>query len=1291
MLQTGNNNDILHMNRTRLLLVCLLFSAARLRSQVPGTPLLDTREPAAFPIVQAARACPIYVDSLDLNTVRKAASWLQRDIELVSGRKPDLLHAPAAPCLIIIGSLEHSALIRQLAGTKKINTDSLAGQWEAYQIQVVDAPLPGVEKALVIAGSDRRGTAYGVFDLSQMLGVSPWYWWADVPVRRREELWLRGDFFKTDKPVVRYRGIFINDEAPALSGWAGEKFGGFNAGFYEHVFELLLRLKANYLWPAMWGNAFYDDDPQNAALADEYGIVMGTSHHEPLGRAHDEWKRYGNEGSWDYARNDSSLRAFWRTGLERMKTYDKIVTVGMRGDGDKPMSHDTATALLERIVADQRQIIVEVTGKPPAETPQLWALYKEVQDYYDQGMRVDDDITLLLCDDNWGNLRKLPKPGAPPRAGGYGIYYHFDYVGGPRNYKWLNTNNIARVWEQMHLAWRYGADRIWIVNVGDIKPMEFPIQFFLDYAWNPGRLPVQQLRAYTAAWAARQFGPRYAADIAGILRDYTGINARRKPELLEPGTYSLAHYREAENAVAEYRRLETRAEAIYQALPVQYRDAFYQLVLFPVKACANLTDLYVTTAQNRLYAQQGRARTNELAQRAQALYAKDAELTRYYHDTLSGGKWNHMMAQTHIGYTYWQQPPEQTMPAQVTIELPAPADAGVSVEGLSEQLELPEINTALPQTRYIEIFNKGRAPFDFSITAEAPWLTLSATKGRVTDEQRIGVGVDATKAPKGRQRVSLRIETGTGQQFTVFAPVFNPELRGFYGFIAADHTISIAAEHFTNKVETGDIHWQLLPDIGRAGSGMTAFPVTAPPQTPSAQSPRLEYRIWAADTGTATVALYLSPTLNFNESASLRCAVSIDDETPEIANVTPDLSVRAWGQLVADNISIVKTAHRLKTPGLHTLKYWLVDAGVVLQKITLIHGPEKPSYLGAPETLVFLPDPAEKGLKDYYKDYFPIGVAVSPQLLDEVQAAGVIKREFNSLTAENAMKPGPIHPEEDRYNWAPADRIVEFAQTNGLRLRGHTLCWHNQTPDWFFKTNGRTATKAELLARLQQHIADVVGRYKGKIYAWDVVNEAVPDAGDSLYRPTEYYRIIGTEYIEKAFEYAHAADPGAKLFYNDYNTENPAKRERIYRLLKALKDKGVPIHGVGLQGHWSIYEPEAAELEASIQKFASLGLEIQFTEVDVSVYPKEHSARAHRPTDLSAFTPEQEQRQAAHYNMLFGIFRKYKDQITGVTFWNLSDRHSWLDDFPVPGRKDYPLLFDENMERKKAYQAVTEF
>jgi hypothetical protein len=644
------------------LAVCLFISvqAQTIIADKPQTGL-PAGQAGSAEIVTAGTSAIICIDRADFELIQRSAGWLQQDIEMVTGKKLFVANAlpTSAKTIIIIGTVEKSSFIQQLVKTKKLNIDKIKNKWDAYLIQAIANPFKGINSAVVIAGGNKRGAAYATLELSKQIGVSPWYWWADVPVKKKNALYINAGKMITDAPKVKYRGIFINDEAPAFSGWTREKFGGFNHVMYEKMFELILRLKGNYLWPAMWGNAFYDDDSLNIKSADSFGIVIGTSHHEPLMRAHDEWRRYG-KGKWDYDSNEVRLKEFWKAGMRRA-TNEKIVSVGMRGDGDQPMSRQTATALLERIVKDQRQIIEEVTGKPAAQTPQLWALYKEVQDYYDKGMRVPDDVTLLLCDDNWGNIRKLPKLNEKPRAGGYGIYYHFDYVGGPRNYKWVNTNPIARVWEQMHLAYEYGVRQIWIVNVGDLKPMEFPISFWLDYAWNPEKIGQNDLQKYTEQWAADQFGSKHAVAIADIISKYTKYNGRRKPELLDANTYSILNYDEAGRVTKDWNDLLTKAEHINNDLPPEYRDAYFELVLHPVRACSNLQHLYTQVAWNRYEASRNSPVANRNADAAKRFYNNDSVISAQYH-AVAAGKWNHMMDQTHIGYTYWQQPPRQRMP-----------------------------------------------------------------------------------------------------------------------------------------------------------------------------------------------------------------------------------------------------------------------------------------------------------------------------------------------------------------------------------------------------------------------------------------------------------------------------------------------------------------------------------------------------------------------------------------------------------------------------------------------------
>lgn len=920
-----------------------------------------------FPIVsKGTGAVPIYIDPKDHWLVGKAAKLLQEDIRRVTGVTPEIItglpNGKGIPYAIIIGSMDQSPLVQQLARQNMI-PPSLSGKWESYILKTIRQPVAGVDKALIIAGSDRRGTAYGIFELSRQMGVSPWYWWADVPIEQKNALFFHGNrIIQSGPPAVKYRGIFLNDEAPSLSGWVRQKYGGYNHLFYEKVFELLLRLKANYLWPAMWGSAFNDDDPQNPVTASNYGIVMGTSHHEPMLRSQQEWKRFGS-GPWNYQTNAPVLDSFWKKGIEHMDDHESIVTVGMRGDGDKPMEEGSNIALLEKIVADQRSIIAKVTGKDPAATPQSWALYKEVQDYYDKGMRVPDDVTLLLCDDNWGNVRKLPKPGDPNRGGGYGMYYHFDYVGGPRNYKWLNTNPIPRVWEQMHLTKEYGADRIWIVNVGDLKPMEFPITFFLDYAWDPSRWPAEKLPEYTRDWAREQFGPAFADSIAGMLTRYTTYNGRRKPELLTPDTYSLVNYQEAEKAAADYDELDREARNLNGQLPKNCRDAYFQLVLYPIEACANLNDLYFTVAKNRLYAAQGRAATNHLADLAKGLFTRDSLLSRKYNEEIADGKWNHMMDQTHIGYTSWQEPRYNTMPVVNTPDLAANTGShwGVSVEGTATwwpsadtaKALLPVFNPYRHADHYIEIFNRSSTPFTCSIRAGASWIQTDTADQRIDEEQRIWIHVDWTRAPSGYHQAPVTITGPNSAKVTITVTIDNPTLPrpgGFKGFIETDGYVAIEAEHYAKAVTTKDIRWQTIPDLGRTLSGVEASPVTAAPQTPDGNSPRLEYQLYLFDTGTVSIRAYFSPILAFNRHA-IHYAISVDDETPQIVDLTSGNEDRGvWDKMVADNIRVSLSTHRINRPGTHLVKYWLVDPGPILEKIVVDAGGVKPSYLGPPES-----------------------------------------------------------------------------------------------------------------------------------------------------------------------------------------------------------------------------------------------------------------------------------------------------------------------------------------------------
>ncbi|MDR6626379.1 glycosyl hydrolase 115 family protein [Caulobacter segnis] len=659
-----------------------------------------TGKGSSLALIQKGHPAAVYIDANANPAVRHAAESLRGDLARVGGGeavKLDDLSKANGP-VVILGVLGQSPVIDGLVKAGKLKVEDLQGQWEGFRQVVVERPAPNIPRALVIVGSDRRGAVFGAYDLSERIGVSPWVWWADVPVTRKSDLFLTAGA-RADHPRVKYRGFFINDENPAFSGWTKAKFGGVNSKAYAHVFELMLRLKGNYLWPAMWApKAFNDDDPQSKVIADEMGVVMGSSHHEPMTRAQAEWHRDNDQGApskgerggrWDYTTNAENLRTFWRGGIERMMSkgdgapYESVVTVGMRGDGDEPMAEGAATQLLEKIVADQRQIIADVTGKPADQTPQIWALYKEVQDYYDYGMRVPDDVTLLFADDNWGQIRRLPVAGKDklPRAGGYGVYYHFDYVGGPRNYKWINTNQVAKVWQQMDLAYQREARNLWIVNVGDIKPMEYPLSFFLRMAWNPEAMTPKALAAFPREWAGETFGPALAGEIGAALSEYETLASRRKPELIDQDTFPLGPDNgagpldggEFGDIVDRWRALDAKVAAIKTRLRPDQMDAYYQLVEYPVTAFANLYEMYYATALNRRLSARNDARANVFAEKVETAFKRDADLTAQYH-ALNGGKWDGMMNQVHMSYVIWNDPTQQTMPSVARVSADTPPE-----------------------------------------------------------------------------------------------------------------------------------------------------------------------------------------------------------------------------------------------------------------------------------------------------------------------------------------------------------------------------------------------------------------------------------------------------------------------------------------------------------------------------------------------------------------------------------------------------------------------------------------
>jgi hypothetical protein len=950
-------------------------------------PLVNSKG-EGFILSASGKSSPFLISSEDFPGVIRAFKDLQTDIEKVTGAKPDFLFRKPSKtgAIVIAGTLGKSDLIDRLVKSGKLDVTKVRGQWETFSIQVISKPFPKVKEALVIVGSDKRGTIYGIYELSASIGVSPWYWWADVPVEHKDALYVNRDVIVQGPPSVKYRGIFLNDEYPNLTRWITAKFGtvkpsvnppvhegiaNYNRDFYTKLFELMLRLKGNYLWPAMWNNAFNEDDTLNPKLADEYGIVMGTSHQEPMIRAQKEWDRRYKQtlGSWNYTRHEDVLHAFWREGIKRNRYFESIITMGLRGADDTEMGPGGPEAnmkKLEKIVEEQRRIIAEEMNPDVTKVPQMWCLYKEVQEYYTKGLRVPDDITLLWAEDNWGNIRRVPSSDERKRSGGAGIYYHFDYHGGPRSYQWINTSPLPKIWDQLTFAKQYGADRIWIVNVGHFKAYSLPMQYFLDLGWYGDSLRADNIRAYTRAWSVQQFGEAFADETAEILAQYTRFNSRRKPELLSPSTYSLIDYAEAETVVLEYNTIAAKAEEIYNRLPQEKRDAYYQLVLFPTRASALVNELYLAAAKNNLYAKQQRASTNEWAEETQRLFRNDTSLMGYFNTIFAGGKWKHFMDQAHLGYTSWNDPPVNSL-RHIDLKTYEPPDTsimGVSLEGSElcwpdnqNVAVLPEFDVFNKQTRFIDIFNKGLNPFDFEITAD-PWIVMGESKGKIQNEKRIPVSINWEKVPKGRSKGSIAI-TGSGNKVEVVVTAFKPDNLNpgqLEGFVETNGYVSIEVGHFLKNTSVGENRWLPVEDFGHTLSGMRATSgVNSPAHTPGKDSPCVEYGMFLFSEGEAEVIVYVAPTLNFLPGRPVRYAVAFDDSEPQMITMVPaDFDAmngnRDWEKTVSDNYRITISKHTIGDPGYHTLKIWMVDPGVVLQKIVVNTGGVKPSYLGPPES-----------------------------------------------------------------------------------------------------------------------------------------------------------------------------------------------------------------------------------------------------------------------------------------------------------------------------------------------------
>jgi hypothetical protein len=820
----------------------------------------------------------IYVDNGDAKLTGIAAGLLADDVQRVTSRKPRVVNdaAQLGRDAVIIGTVGNSALIDRLITDKKIDAADVRGQWETYKLQVVANPITGVDRALVIFGSDRRGTAYGVVTLSKAIGVSPWYWWADVAPTHQDALLISPASVKEGPPSVKYRGIFINDEDWGLEPWAAKYFdpqqGNIGPKTYEKVFELLLRLRLNYIWPAMHAcSTEFGKIERNITLADEWGIVAGASHPEAMNRNNVDWPKL-NLGEWRYDTNRQAVYNYWEEWAKKRGPYEAVWTVGMRGVHDAPMlgpaDMPSKVKILEQAIADQRDLLRKYVNPDIEKVAQIFTPYKEALAQYRAGLKLPEDVTIVWTEDNFGYIRQLSNPREQKRKGGSGVYYHISYLGN-FSYVWLNTTPPALIWEEMSKAYDYGADKVWVLNVGDIKPGEIGIDFWSRLGWDINSYHHDTVGNFLTDWAGETFGADYAKPIAAVMEKYYRMGYARKPEAMKPDLFK-DNYGETGRRYLDYIKLRGAALDINQSLPKEKRDAFFELVLYPVEMADLTNEVFMCAGKNNELAKSQSTRTNYLASEIdQAMSLINSE-TDDYNNKLAGGKWRGMMTVRGCTSSY-------------AFKWPTPVRVGDGQPPETNNLPFP-----LP--------SQGKEPRS---NTESP--------------------------PR---------------------------------FAETDGYLSIEAEHFTRNIPVNGASWQVIKGLGRDSDSVAVYPTTvatiSKPEDIAGNSPQLQYDF---TTTTATpsmpveITTYKIPTRRISDARGLRYAIAIDDEKPRVVDFNEENEGPRWAQNVARNSAIDVSKHTIAAAGKHTLKIWMVDPGVVLEKIVINTGGLKESYLGPPETL----------------------------------------------------------------------------------------------------------------------------------------------------------------------------------------------------------------------------------------------------------------------------------------------------------------------------------------------------
>ena len=928
-----------------------------------------------FPLVTVQKATAIYYEKTDAEVVGIASTFLAGDIRRVTGRQPAVVtdEKHLQRNLVLIGTIGHNRLIDQLITDGKLDVGSIRNGWERFMLKTIEDPFPGVARALVIAGSDRRGTAYGVFTVSKAIGVSPWYWWADVPVKKKKELYLAPVAYVSRSPSVKYRGIFINDEDWGILQWASNTYDpalhDIGPKTYRKVFELLLRLKANMLAPAMHPcSGAFNKYPENKVLADSFGIVMSSSHCEPLlFNNASEWNSK-TMGPWNYLTNKKGILKALDQRVAENSSFENIYTIALRGIHDAGMigvPQDRQVSVLEEAVKDQRGLLEKHINKPVEGIPQVFVPYKEVLNIYEQGMKLPGDITIVWPDDNYGYLKRLSNEEEQKRKGRSGVYYHISYLGHPHDYLWINTTSPALMYEELHKAYVTGADRYWLLNVGDLKPGELGIQLFTDMAWNIDQFNSQNIAGYESNFLSGLFGERYKSRLKAIMDDYYRLAFIRKPEYMD-GNYkwnslfskprivdtgfSLSNYNEAEDRLADYNRIATASRKLLEDLPEEDKAAFFELVDYPVEGASLINKEMLTAQQNRRYARQGRSMTNLLAKNVQSFHDSIALITREY-NSLQNGKWNHIV--TAPGFL-----PAPYLPPLATINLPNPGELALSVPGedctcgVSNIHVLPCFNKYTRKSYSVDVYNKGTQLLTWSAHPSQRWILLSRKSGKTNFQDRVTVSVDWGKVPVGQQVTGV-IDFNSGKHNEkVYVSVFNPQLptvaqlKGLY--VEDNGVVAINPGHYSRKEEKQEVKISVLEGLGYEGQCIQLGTVT---DKVSAGS-KAEYDFYTFNAGSATVYSYALPLFAVDKAHGTSYGVAVDDGAARWVTTASAEDSGPWKANVIRNSTINVVRVTIAKPGKHTLKLVCGDPGMVIQKVVIDLGGMKRSYQGPAPTWV---------------------------------------------------------------------------------------------------------------------------------------------------------------------------------------------------------------------------------------------------------------------------------------------------------------------------------------------------